>query len=678
MDFFTSGRTSFFISPSLLSRVLPALFTALIVFFAVGQGSADAAGSDVINFTIIHTNDEHGALIPHSPAVDDHPGRKNPSVGGMARLATAVDQVRQEKKGPGEEVLLLSGGDFIGGTAFSWLATLGYAPELKLMQMIGYDAVVIGNHEYDYGPDVLAGYLQEAGYPGAHHETAVLASNTLPPADHLLVRNSLFKENVMITLDNGLRIGLFGLIGKDAVSVTTANEPVEFTCQLEAARMMVEELNRQGADIVIALTHSGVEEDRELALEVPGIDIIVGGHCHTALYEPVIAGETIIVQSGAHLEYFGRLELVFDRATGGISTRNEGEGVPFLTRLDHNYKPHPAVAAEIESYTGILNDYVYVETGGRFAHVLDDYVMLSDFVIKNYPPLQESPMGNFVTDAMRIVTGEKSEHDPHFAVQFNGAIRGSLVPGTMPHSFGKVSIYDLVLPVGLGMGADGSAGYPLAAVYLTGDEIMRVLEVAVLLQELMGDTYFMQVSGLRFEYDPQNAVLFHLPLVNMPLPTGMAVTRVQKYSGEGRQDSADAVYVDLEINESELYCLVTDTYILSFLPIIGEVLPWMDIIPRDRQGNPVSEDNLDQLIVRVDGKELKVWQAVVEYAADMPTGSSGLPEADPYYSRAAGRINPVETFPLLTWFVLAVMIIMALLFLIIFLGVRRRKVRLRG
>lgn len=678
MIFFTSGRISISLSPSLLKRVLPVLFAAFIIFFYVGWNSTGAAGSDVIHFTIIHTNDEHGALIPHSPAVDDHPGRKNPSVGGMARLATAVDQVRQEKKGSGEEVLLLSGGDFIGGTAFSWLATLGYAPELKLMQMIGYDAVVIGNHEYDYGPDVLAGYLQEAGYPGAHYETAVLASNTLPPADHLLVQKSLFKENVMITLDSGLKIGIFGLIGKDAVSVTTANEPVKFTCQLEAARKMVDELNGQGADIVIALTHSGVDEDLELALEVPGIDIIVGGHCHTALHEPVVAGETIIVQTGAHLEYFGRLELAFDRTTGRISTRNEEEGISFLTRLDYNFKPNPTVAAEIENYTGLLNDYVYAETGGRFAHVLDDYVMLSDFVIKNYPPLQESPMGNFVTDAMRIVTGEKSEHDPHLAVQFNGAIRGSLVPGTMPHSFGKVSVYDLVLPVGLGMGSDGSAGYPLAAVYLTGDEIMRVLEVAVLLQELMGDTYFMQVSGLRFDYDPQNAVLFHLPLVNMPLPTGMAVTGVQKFSGEGRQDSAGGEYVDLEIKASELYCLVTDTYILSFLPVIGEMLPWMEIVPKDRQGNPVPEENLDQLIVRIDGKELKVWQAVLEYAADMPTGSSGLPEADPYYSKAAGRINPVETFPLLTWFIAAVIIILALFILIIFLVVRRRKARLRG
>ncbi len=132
-------------------------------------------------FTILHTNDEHSALIPHSPAIDYLPHADDLTAGGSARLASAVEGIRREKREEGEPVLLFSAGDFIGGSAFSWLAQQGLAPELDVMQTIGYDAVIIGNHEFDYGPDVLAAYLQAAGYPEAHHKTLLLAANTKAP-----------------------------------------------------------------------------------------------------------------------------------------------------------------------------------------------------------------------------------------------------------------------------------------------------------------------------------------------------------------------------------------------------------------------------------------------------------------------------------------------------------------
>ncbi len=635
---------------------------------------AGAAQSQELNLTIIHTNDEHGAVIPHSPAVDFYPDRKNPTIGGYARLATAVEQIRQEKASAGEPVLLISGGDYIGGTAYSWLAPRGYTPELSIKQKIGYDAIVIGNHEYDYGPDVLADYLLEAGYPDAHDETVVLASNTKAPPDHPLATRDLYRDNHLMVLENGLKVGLFGLIGKDAVSVTTANEPVEFTDQHEAARLMVDQLKAQGAQMIIAVTHSGVEEDRELASDVPGIDVIIGGHCHTALQKPVIEQDTVIVQSGSLLEYYGRLELAFNPSTKEIRIRNEEKEIPFLYTLDYTYPLDPEINAVIDFYTERLNDLVAEKTDGRFQDILDDYVMLSGFEIPDYPPLQESPFGNFVTDAMRLVTREKSDHEADFALQANGAIRGSVTPGTMPHSFGKVSFYDLVELVGLGKGPDGDAGYPVVAVYLTGDEIVRVLEVAVLLKELMGDTYFLQFSGLRYNYNPQNAVLFTVPYLDLPIPTTRAVTAAERYIGEGRQGFEDEDYVPLEKDDQELYCLVADSQIVSFLPMVGDMLPQLDIVLKDREGNPVAEDDLDELIVYAGGEELKVWQTVVEYAANQPEGDSGLPEVEKYYASTAQRINPVWTLPLITWPLLMILILLSGLVYLF----RRRKMRKKG
>ncbi|MDZ4132321.1 MAG: 5'-nucleotidase C-terminal domain-containing protein, partial [Dethiobacteria bacterium] len=215
----------------------------------------------------------------------------------------------------------------------------------------------------------------------------------------------------------------------------------------------------------------------------------------------------------------------------------------------------------------------------------------------------------------------------------------------------------------------GDAGYSVVAAYLTGEEIRRVLEVAALLSEMMGDTYFLQFSGLRYSYNPQNAILFTVPFLDLPIPTTRAVISAERYSGGGRQGDDEELYVPIKRGDQELYCLITDTYIVSFLPMIGDLLPQLEIILKDRDGNPVSEDELDNLVVMVDGNELKVWAAVLEYAASQPTGSSGLPEIDAYYATTAGRINPVWTVPLITW---PILIFLAILAGIVFLVKRRR------
>jgi 5'-nucleotidase / UDP-sugar diphosphatase len=625
---------------------------------------AALAADEELSLTILHTNDEHGSAIPHSPVVDFHPARENPTIGGYARLATAVEQVRKEKAALGEPVLLLSAGDYIGGSPYSWLIPHGYAMELKLKQMIGYDAVTIGNHEYDYGPDILADYYIEAGYPAAHEQTVILASNTIAPAEHPLASKGLYRESKIIVLENGLKVGLFGLIGKQAISYTTANEPVSFADQHETAKRLVGELRAEGADLIIVLAHSGLEEDIELARAVTGIDVIIGGHCHTALEEPVIENGTIIVQAGSLLKYLGRLDITYNAADGSVRLRNIEHEVPYLLLLDYNYPLDPEVNAVIEEHTLLLKELITLQTDGRFQHI-HDTVMLSEFEILNYPPLKESPFGNFVADAMRLITEKKTGHKVDFALQANGSIRGSVTPGTMPHSLGKVSVYDLGELVGLGIGPDSYAGYSIVAAYLTGEEMMRVLEVAALLSEMLGDTYFLQFSGLRYSYNPVNAILFTVPFLDLPVPTTRSVISAERYIGEGRQGPDDQFYLPLERGDEELYCLVTDSHIVSFLPMVGEMLPQLDIVLKDKDGNPVDTDNLDSLVVNLDGHDLKVWATVLEYAASQPVGASGFPEADYYYAVTADRINKAWSFPLVVLPVLAVAALVVIIVLVI-------------
>ena len=649
------------------------LATILVVVSFLGipgdlQSYADANAE--LYLCILHTNDMHSALIPHSPAVDYHPGEENPAIGGLARLATAVNEIRVNKSREGEPVLLLDAGDFLGGGAFAWLALNGSAPELTIMQEMGYDAVTIGNHEYDYGPDVLAQYLLKAGYPEAHQETLVLASNTEAPSDHQLATQSLYRKTGIFELENGLRLGVFGIVGKDAILAMGDSGDVQFLDQHQTARQMVYELEEQGADVIVAISHSGVDQDRELAKKVPGIDIIVGGHCHTALHEPVLQGTTIIVQAGSLGMYLGQLELAYNSNTGEVRVRNEENDHPFLIPIDSSFACDPQIDGLVKEYTLDLNTYVEEVTSGKFDDVMST-VARSDFVLSNLPSLSETALGNFVTDAMRFVAQEFIGEKVDIAGQANGNIRNSISPGTMGYSAGNISFYEITEATSVGRGLDGYPGCPIASVYLTGEEVRRVLEITVLLQEFMGDSYFLHFSGLRYSYNPTNAVFLTVPFVNLPVPTTRAVTRAELYTGDGIQPVNGEEYIPLKRGDEKLYHLVTNAYLLLFLPLVTDMLPQLEVAPKNADGEPVPLDRIDELIIRhEDGREFKVWEAVVIYAAAQLSGEGGVPEIPDCYSSVGGRITKVWTFPLLGWLLLILAVIVTGIILLV---IRRRK-----
>jgi 5'-nucleotidase / UDP-sugar diphosphatase len=164
--------------------------------------------------------------------------------------------------------------------------------------------------------------------------------------------------------------------------------------------------------------------------------------------------------------------------------------------------------------------------------------------------MSESTVGNFVTDAMRLATEELLGEPVHVAFQANGVIRADIVPGRTPDSEGMVSFFDMVSVSGLGMGPDGTAGYPLVSFYLTAREIHNVLEIASLLSQLKGNQYFIQVSGLRYQYDPGKAMWLQIPFLKTPVPAYRSVREVVLYAGAGKQDDGRFVALD---RESESY-----------------------------------------------------------------------------------------------------------------------------
>lgn len=275
-----------------LLKRFAALVMLFVMGFSVGGDSLPTAATPVAglqNFTIIHTNDEHSFLLPN-PLSEVRPDAKDVSVGGFARLATVVTDIRQRKAAEKEPVLLISAGDFLGGSPFAWLSLIGKAPELGLMVALGYDVVAIGNHEYDYGPEVLALYLAAAGFPSAARLPTLLATNAQIPTGHALGLVGLERTTIREIAPN-VRLGFFSVMAEGVAAVAPLAAPVTFADSVETARAAVAELRQQGANVIIAVNHSGLNEDRNLARAVPGIHVIISAHCHTALNTPLMVGD---------------------------------------------------------------------------------------------------------------------------------------------------------------------------------------------------------------------------------------------------------------------------------------------------------------------------------------------------------------------------------------------------
>jgi 2',3'-cyclic-nucleotide 2'-phosphodiesterase (5'-nucleotidase family) len=245
-----------------------------------------------MHVTLLHTNDIHGKFRDTPATWKDG----NPPIGGFANLSAHVEQERAHA----ERVLLLDGGDLMTGNPLCNESVDGArgGALMQFMNRMHYDAMALGNHEFDLGLENLDALLDLAAFP-------VLGANVERPEGGLTTGRS----HVVLDKD-GLRIGIIGLItpnlygvaAPSALAGTQVHEPAA------VAQRLVDEIDAQ-TDLIVLLTHIGVDGDRELARQVRGIDVIVGGHSHTRLTEPVVENGVVIVQAGAHNRNLGVLEL---------------------------------------------------------------------------------------------------------------------------------------------------------------------------------------------------------------------------------------------------------------------------------------------------------------------------------------------------------------------------------
>ena len=609
------------------------LLLAILFFFAF----ASSLRAEKLHFSILHTSDEHSSLLP-TPLSNYLPGQNSPAPGGFARLATFIERFKTSKAS--EPVLLLSSGDFSGGNPFAWLSLSGHSPELDLMGQLGYDATTPGNHEFDYGPEILARLLQTSLKSSAG--PAFVCSNLIAPASHPITLAGI-KPDMLMQLDNGLKVGIMAIFGKGAHRLSPLAKPLDFSDQHAAAAREVANLKAAGAEVIIALTHAGYYEDIDLAKTVPGIHLILGGHDHVALDEPKRFGNTILMHSGSYLQTAGCLELAFDRSNGSLGLRNHQTGTPFLQRLDSSIPENQAISEKIAGHFAALNQMVASFTNEKTGDLSQPVARLPYPIIK-HERLCETAIGNFVTDAIRFSAVRMTGEQVDFAMHANGIIRGDLIPSSLPGKEGEITLFDLITTCGLGAGQDMQPGYPLVSFYLTGAEILNMLEVATLLPIIWNDIYFLQFSGLRYRVDTDRAVWFNIPWLNKPLPAYRSILGAERYTGRGLQNDTD--YEPITADHKRLFHIATTHYMASYLPMVGKKLPKLNIVLKDKNGQPVE---LDQTIIRQNGREYKLWQAAIDYTTSFATDSTGLPLISDYYRSYGNRIIKAKGPSLWLW-----------------------------
>ncbi|XP_046374004.2 5'-nucleotidase-like [Haliotis rufescens] len=447
------------------------------------------------NLTILHTNDIHARI----EQTNKYSGQCSPAhvaegkcYGGFARLKTKIEEIRSAQP----NTLLLDGGDQFSGTL--WFYKFMGPGTAAFMNHLGYDAMALGNHEFDKGQSGLIPFLDAANFP-------VLSTNIRLLNQDSPLRTK-FKKSHIFTV-GGERIGVIGYSTRETPSISSPGADLVFEDEVSTIQSEVSLLTQQGINKIIAVGHSGFHVDKRIAESVEGVDVVVGGHDNTFLYTgphpsneepegeyPHVVTQTggakvLVVQDYAYGKYLGDLEVTFDPE--GVITSWGGN--PIL--LDNNTAQDVSTLTFLEPYIQQIDETAY------------------EIVGKSHVPLQgekaicrrrECNLGNVITDSMVKQNIKHSDslywNNVSIAITNSGGIRSSIPKGDI--TIGQVAT---VLPF----------SNTIDIVELYGRHIKAAFEHSVSYHntdERSGA--FLQVSGLKIEFD-------------ISRPVGSRVTRLR-------------------------------------------------------------------------------------------------------------------------------------------------------
>ncbi|KAJ2828511.1 hypothetical protein GGI24_002371 [Coemansia furcata] len=443
-----------------------------LVAFGLVVAAAPTGHSKGLSLRIIHTNDLHAHYSPFNKYGSDCSSNdivKSACFGGAARLATTIAQLRRGHPNS----LLLDAGDQAQGTLFY---TVGkFNTTIKVMNWLRYDAMCIGNHEFDDGPGLLARFFGKLNFP------AICANIDM-------TRNLNLARVVRpyIIIDK-YQLGIIGFITNTTGSISSAGPTASFTDAVPAVNKYVRELQMKGITRIIAVSHNGYHEDMDVAARTHGLDLIVGGHSHTYLAlnasEPGAGGAyptpvknldghtTYVVQAKAWGEYVGYVDVEF--ASDGSVAKLAGEPIHMTTNITEDAD----MAVSVAQWRQPFEAYGDTLVGNITAGVSNTNCLLA-----------ECEIGNMVTDAMLWARNKDSPTD--LAIINSGGIRAGFAPGSI-----KVKDVLLVFPF----------GNALVSLDIGGKQLKQIITGVIQKTNLANGrpiTGFIQVAGARIKYHP--------------------------------------------------------------------------------------------------------------------------------------------------------------------------------
>ena len=580
------------------------LFIIFILFFS--SLTAFAQDTESATADIVFTHDLHSYIDP----VQVNENGVLVEKGGFARIKTIIDSVKKQN----ENTFVLDGGDFSMGTLYQSVFS-EKALELRLLGLMGYQATTIGNHEFDYRSDGLAKML-DAAKASNDPLPIIVQSNINWEASqgeytemlHKSMENYGVKKYAIIQAGD-LKAAVFGLMGKEAASYAPTSGLI-FDDIVESSKEIVNEIKKnENVDLIIALSHSGTNsdskssEDEILAKEVPEIDVIISGHSHTYMDNPILIGDTAVVSAGEYGRFVGNLKL--------SKKENNRWKVDQFTPIpvDESIEPDPDLQKTIDHYRESLNSYIQLFGFDSYNQIIARNPYPFDSVQALYKDPVDNPLGNLISDSY-VYEIKKVEGENYIPVDVAivpvGIIRSTL-------NQGDIHVRDAYEILSLGIGEDGISGYPLINVYLTGAELRMVAEIDASLSDLMSGTK-LYWSGLYSEFNPHRMILNRVVDV--------------KLIGE------DGSLKDLD--DKKLYRVVAGLYSGQMLGAVESMSKGLlQLKPKDKDGNPL-EGFSSVIIKNQSGMEVKEWYAFADYLSSFEK-TDGISIIPAKYSKSEGR-----------------------------------------
>ena len=456
---------------------------------------------------------------------------------------------------------------------------------------------------------------------------------------------------------NEVNIAVLGVFGTDALACVP-NCPLEFKDPVEAVKETVAEIEKQEeADMIVCISHSGTweqeskSEDEILAKEVPQLDLIVSGHTHTKLEEPIVHGDTYIVSAAEYGKYLGSLSM--KQKSNGRWDMDSYE----LITVDESIAQDKKTQEKTDSFMAQVND-AYLN---QFGYTYDEVLCTNEITFATAGDVgelhTELNLGSIMADAYTYAVEQASDFDKNpvdVAVVPAGTIRDT-------YAIGAITPEKVFNSFSLGIGEDGIPGYPLISVYLTGEELKTVAEIDASISDLM-TTARLYTDGLYWNYNP-NRILLN------------KVTDVYLCNGAEER---------IELEDDKLYRVVTDFYSSQMLGGVTDLsYGLLSIVPKYADGTPIT-DYTDAVVV-TEGKELKAWSAIAQYMESFTdTDGDGIGNIPAKYAQAEGRKvvedsknmfdllkNPNKFF----FIIITVLVIVLAVFVSIVIVIRKRIIK---